>query len=303
MNELKAAGIVDPSLIQSYLECKKLNAQHGKTYYLATLLLPKAKRPHVHALYGFARYADEIVDDLSSKLSNSEKAEVLRGWSKQALADIARGESEEKIGRALVHTVNTFNIPLSYFEAFLHSMEMDLTVKTYASFQDLMTYVYGSASVIGLQMVPVLGLASGADRADTDKAAQDLGTAFQLANFIRDVGEDLDRGRIYLPLDELQSFGVDKEMLKARVLTPQIREALRFNINRVRTLQKSGDAGIKYLSPESRACMEAASELYCGIVDEVEAIGYDVFNTRAKTSLGRRLKVALPAYYRAIRAR
>ena len=94
-----------------------------------------------------------------------------------------------------------------------------------------------------------------------------------------------------------------KEMLKARVLTPQIREALRFNINRVRTLQKSGDAGIKYLSPESRACMEAASELYCGIVDEVEAIGYDVFNTRAKTSLGRRLKVALPAYYRAIRAR
>ena len=99
-------------------------------------------------------------------------------------------------------------------------MEMDLTVKTYSSYQDLMTYVYGSASVIGLQMVPVLGLASGADRADTDKAAQDLGTAFQLANFIRDVGEDLDRGRIYLPLDELQSFGVDKEMLKARVLTP-----------------------------------------------------------------------------------
>jgi phytoene synthase len=152
-------------------------------------------------------------------------------------------------------------------------------------------------------MVPVLGLASGAIREDADKAAQDLGTAFQLANFIRDVGEDLDRGRIYLPLDELQSFGVDKEMLKARVLTPQIREALRFNINRVRTLQKSGDAGIKYLSPESRACMEAASELYCGIVDEVEAIGYDVFSTRAKTSLGRRLKVALPAYYRAIRAR
>ena len=182
-------------------------------------------------------------------------------------------------------------------------MEMDLTVKNYETFNDLMKYVYGSACVIGLQMVPVLGLAEGSTKDDADQAAQDLGTAFQLANFIRDVGEDLDRGRIYLPMDELHSFGVNKEMLKARVLTPQIREALRFNIDRVRTLQKSANKGIRHLSPESRPCIEAASELYCGIVDEVEAIGYDVFNIRAKTSLGRRARVALWAYVRALRAR
>ncbi len=302
MDELKAAGIKDPALIQSYLACKKLNAEHGKTYYLATLLLPKEKRPYVHALYGFARYADEIVDDLSSKLSGEEKSRVLQGWGSQALADIAKGKSEEKIGRALVDTVKKFDISIKYFEAFLNSMTMDLTIKTYATYEDLMKYVFGSASVIGLQMVPVLGLAKGADRAEADFAAETLGTAFQLANFIRDVGEDLDRGRIYLPLDELASFGVDKEMLKAKRLTPEIREALQFNISRVRALQNQANAGIRHLAPKSRPCIEAASELYCGIVDEVEAIGYDVFNVRAKTSLGRRLRVAFPAYIRAKRA-
>lgn len=300
---MRLARITDPALIESYLACKRLNAQHGKTYYLATLLLPAAKRPHVHALYGFARYADEIVDDLSSKLTGAEKAAVLQGWGAQALSDIAKGESQEKIGRALVHTVKTFSIPLSYFESFLTSMEMDLTIKKYATYNDLMKYVYGSASVIGLQMVPVLGLAKGAELGAANEAAEYLGTAFQLANFIRDVGEDLDRGRIYLPMDELTSFGVTMEMLKQRILTTQIKEALRFNIDRVRKLQAKANYGIKYLSPESRPCIEAASELYCGIVDEVEAIGYEIFSIRAKTSMARRLKVALPAYVRALKAR
>ena len=156
MDELTAAGITDSALRDSYKECKRLNSLHGKTYYLATLLLPKAKRPHVHALYGFARYADEIVDDLSSTLSPTEKSDVLRRWSDQLLQDIANGRSHDHIGRALVDTVQRFNIPISYFEAFLHSMAMDLTVTSYERYEDLMEYVYGSAAVIGLQMVHLL---------------------------------------------------------------------------------------------------------------------------------------------------
>jgi phytoene synthase len=299
MDELTAAGILDPQLRASYEECKRLNSLHGKTYYLATLLLPPAKRPHVHALYGFARYADEIVDDLSSTLSEEEKAAELERWGKGVLTDIKTGTSKDHIGRALVDTVQRFAIPIEYFEAFLNSMTMDLTVSQYQTFEDLMEYVYGSASVIGLQMVPILG----GDIAAANNCAQKLGTAFQLANFIRDVSEDLDRGRVYLPIQELQNHGVTSEMLEAKVLTPQIKSALKEQIERVRRLQREATPGIAYLAPESRACIEAASELYCGIVDEVEKIDYEIFKIRAKTSTWRRIKVALPAYLRARRAR
>jgi phytoene synthase len=302
MDELTAAGITQPALRASYAECKRLNSLHGKTYYLATLLLPKAKRPHVHALYGFARYADEIVDDLSSTLSNQEKADYLRRWSDQMLQDISNGRSSDHVGAALVDTVQKFQIPISYFEAFLHSMAMDLTVTEYRSFDDLMEYVYGSAAVIGLQMVHVLGTLEG-KKSEALPLAEHLGVAFQLANFIRDVGEDLERGRIYLPLQELQSLGVSRSMLEQRKLTPQIIEALKFQIKRVRELQAKADAGIALLLPEARPCIEAASELYCGIVDEVEKIDYDIFNNRAKTSTLRRAKVALPAWFKAIQAR
>jgi len=302
MDELTQAGIIDPALRASYTECKRLNSLHGKTYYLATLLLPPAKRPFVHALYGFARYADEIVDDLASPLSDQEKADALEKWGQGVLVDIKSGTSSDHIGRALVDTINRFNIPISYFQAFLHSMTMDLTVSEYQTYEDLMEYVYGSASVIGLQMVPILGM-TGVDNEGALACAQKLGTAFQLANFIRDVGEDLERGRVYLPIEELRAHGVSSEMLEERVVTPQIKAALKEQIARVRDLQRQATPGIELLAPESRACIEAASELYCGIVDEVEKIDYEIFDKRAKTSTWRRIKVAAPAYVRARKAR
>ena len=297
--ELDAAGISKSELRASYSECKRLNSLHGKTYYLATLLLPPAKRPFVHALYGFARYADEIVDDLASTLTPDEKKEALQKWSAGILNDLAQGVSHDHIGAALVDTVQRFSIPLEHFHAFLHSMAMDISVTRYQNYAALTEYVYGSAAVIGLEMVPILGPLS----VDAYPAAEKLGIAFQLANFIRDVGEDLDRGRIYLPLDELHSFNVTEEMLLNRRLTPQIKAALKFNIERVRKLQREANPGIQYLAPESRACIEAASELYCGIVDEVEKIDYQIFDKRAKTSTLRRLSVAIPAFARALAAR
>lgn len=275
-------------LEQSYEECKRLNALHGRTYYLATLLLPAAKRPPVHALYGFARYADEIVDDLASTLTPDEKAVALRTWGDSVLADLRAGSSDDLIGRALVDTVRKYSIPLEYFDAFMVSMEMDLTVTRYQTYDDLMTYVYGSAVVIGLEMLPILGYSD--PRAI--EAATALGTAFQLANFIRDIGEDIDRGRIYMPLDDLARFGVSEEMLLKRQLTPEIVEAIKYQIARVRDLQAKAEAGIQYLDPISRPCIRAASELYCGIVDEIEANGYDIFNKRATTSTWRRARVA-----------
>jgi phytoene synthase len=274
--ELDAAGIHDPYLRESYDLCRELNAAHGKTYYLATLLLPPKKRPYVHALYGFARYADEIVDDLASTLTEQEKADWLRDWGEAFLEDVHRGWSDDPVGRAVVDTVLTWDIPLEYFRSFLHSMTMDLTVTEYRTYDDLYEYVYGSAAVIGLQMVPILEPTS----PEAYDRATELGVAFQLANFIRDVGEDLDRGRVYLPLDELEMFDVTRADLEQRVLTPRIKEALVFQIQRVRDLEERSRPGVAMLDPTSRDCIEAA-----------------------KVSMAKRLAVAGPAWFRARRAR
>lgn len=297
--DLDAAGIRDPLMRASYERCRQLNAAHGKTYYLATLLLPPAKRPYVHALYGFARYADEIVDDLASTLTEEQKADWLGEWGDRFLQDLERGSSADEVCMAVVDTVQTWQIPTEHFTAFLHSMRMDLTVTQYQTYEDLHEYVYGSAAVIGLQMVPIL-------EPTTPQAydrAMDLGIAFQLANFIRDVAEDLDRGRVYLPLQELAAYGVSRADLERRVATPEVKEALRFQVARVRQLQERSRDGVQMLHPSSQPCIEAASTLYCGIADQVEAIDYEIFRERAKVPTSRRLAVALPAWRRARRAR
>jgi phytoene synthase len=263
------------------------------------LLLPPQKRPYVHALYGFARYADEIVDDLASTLTEQEKADQLGRWGDDFLSDVKNGASDDPICRAVVDTVLRWDIPIEHFEAFLHSMRMDLTVTEYRTYEDLYEYVYGSAAVIGLQMVPILE-----PRADEAYVrAKDLGVAFQLANFIRDVGEDLLRGRVYLPLDELEMFGVSRADLERRVVDERLRNALRFQIARVRRLEEESRPGIALLDPASQPCIDAARVLYCGIVDEVERIDYQVFDHRATVPIRRRLAVAGPAWVRAVAAR
>ena len=297
--ELIASGVTDLEMQESYERCRKLNSQHGKTYYLATLLLPPGKRPYVHALYGFARYADEIVDDLSSTLTNQEKSDWLGNWGNEFLRDLKRGKSDDLICKAVVDTVNRWEIPTELFEAFLHSMRMDLTVRQYQTFKDLYEYVYGSAAVIGLQMVPILEPTSQI----AYERAQDLGIAFQLANFVRDVSEDLNRGRIYLPMDELAKFGVDRTYLEKRIADKNVKDALKFQIKRVKELEEKSRSGIDFLHPSSRPCIEAARILYCGIVDAVEAIDYEVFQKRAKVSIAKRLKVALPALVQGVSAR
>jgi 15-cis-phytoene synthase len=299
--ELDAAGITDPDLRASYERCRQLNAAHGKTYYLATLLLPPAKRPYVHALYGFARYADEIVDDLASTLTDAEKADWLVGWGADFLADVKTGGSEHPISKAVVDTVRRWDIPLSYFEDFLASMRMDLTVTDYPTYADLMTYVWGSAAVIGLQMVPVLEPV--VPREVAEPYAADLGVAFQLSNFIRDLGEDLRRGRVYLPAEDLALFGVDRDRLARGVVDGPIRRLLAFEVARTRELYRAAEPGVRLLHPTSRDCIRTALALYGGILDEVEKADYQVLDRRVSVGPARRARVALPGLARAYNAR
>jgi phytoene synthase len=293
-NELVAAGITDPRLAAAYERCRRLNAAHGRTYYLATLLLPPWKRPYVHALYGFARHADEFVDDLAAPDPGG-----LVAWGDRFLADLARGDSDDPVGLAAVHTARTWGIPAEHFEAFLASMRMDITVTGYQSYADLERYMYGSAAVIGLQMVPVLEPLD--DRAAIH--ARILGEAFQMSNFIRDVGEDLRRGRVYLPQEDLDRFGVTRADLSPGPTPPHVVDLLRFEVARTRELYRLAAPGIDLLHPTSRDCIRTALTLYAGILDAVERAGYQVLDRRVAVPLPRRLRVAVPALVSARRAR
>ncbi len=300
--ELNAAGVRDPALRASYEHCRRLNAAHGKTYYLSTLLLPRGKRPYVHALYGFARYADEIVDDLASSLSGHEKAEWLQSWGSQVLADVAAGHSAHPVTMALVDAVRRWDISTDHIEAFLASMRMDLTVTEYKTYDDLMGYMYGSAAVIGLEMMPILGH-PGVPAEVVEPYAIDLGIAFQMSNFIRDIGEDLRRGRIYLPQEDLESFGVDREHLQRGVVDGPIRRLLAFEIARTREVYRNAAPGIRLLDPTSQDCIRTAFALYGAILDEVERADYRVLDGRVSVASARRVAVAGPALVRAVRLR
>ena len=291
---LDAAGITDPALRRSYEACRRLNAKHGKTYYAATQLLAADRRPAVHALYGFARYADEIVDDLASTLSEAQKADALRDWGGAFLRQLAlpaadRAPSTDPITPAVLDAIDTWEIPHQHFVDFLASMEMDLTIASYATYDDLLGYMWGSAAVIGLQMLPVLGTTVPIEVAAP--YAVDLGVAFQLTNFLRDISEDLRRGRVYLPADSLALFGVDEQHLRRGVVDGPIRRLLKFEIARARELYDSAHPGLRLVEPRSRRCLLAAWTLYQGILDEIERADYQVFDRRVSVGLRRRLGV------------
>ncbi|WP_083502432.1 DUF5914 domain-containing protein [Sphaerimonospora mesophila] len=294
--ELDAAGIADPDLRAAYERCRRINARHGKTYFLATRLLPIERRPAVHALYGFARWADDIVDDLGSEAGVEERAAALRALREDLHAALrGDGHHGKPVVAALADTAHRYAIDTTHFDDFLDSMLADLEVTDYPTYADLCRYMHGSAAVIGLQMLPVLGTVTPPEEAAPHAAA--LGMAFQLTNFLRDVGEDLDRGRVYLPADLLTAHGVDRELLVWSRRTgghdARITRALRAAADLTRGVYRQAAPGIAMLDPLSRPCIRTAFILYRDILRAVEAGGYAVVHTRAVVPRTRRAAVAL----------
>jgi phytoene synthase len=296
------------ALAAAYGHCRQVHRRHGRSYYLATRLLPAWKRRHVHALYGFTRYADDIVDGTGA-FPVTERARRLEAWSTAFLGglDTAPVDGDARLLAAVRHTVRVFDLDLGDFRTFLDSMAMDLTVTSYQTYPDLLGYMAGSAAAIGTMMLPILqagpdGPTVGRERAK--RPARELGLAFQLTNFIRDVGEDLDRGRLYLPLADLDRFGVDRaDLLAARLAGrsgPAVRALIRFEVTRARGHYAAASAGIGMLRPSSRPCIAAAFRIYGGILDEVEQQGYDVFARRAVVPAGRRLRLLAGALLRPV---
>ncbi|PZF85686.1 phytoene/squalene synthase family protein [Micromonospora deserti] len=283
---------MDRDLTAAYDRCRDLHRRHGRTYYLATRLLPAWKRRHVHALYGFTRYADEIVDR-TEELPPAERAARLDDWAGRFVAGLHGEPVDDPLLPAVLHTIAVFDLDRDDFASFLKSMAMDLTVTSYRSYHHLLDYMQGSAAVIGTMMLPILG---SSDPAAAREPARQLGFAFQLTNFIRDVAEDLDRGRTYLPDEDLARFGVTREELvearAARCATERIRELIAYEVGRARAHYAAAAPGIPLLEPASQGCMRTAYALYGGILDEVAGQDYDVFVRRAVVPQRRRLVVA-----------
>ncbi|KIR64574.1 MULTISPECIES: phytoene/squalene synthase family protein [Micromonospora] len=283
---------MDVDLTAAYDRCRELHRRHGRTYYLATRLLPAWKRRHVHALYGFTRYADEIVDR-TEDLPPAERAARLDDWSARFLAGLGGAQVDDPLLPAVLHTIAVFDLDRADFASFLRSMAMDLTVTAYPTYDDLLDYMEGSAAVIGTMMLPILG---SSDPAAAREPARQLGLAFQLTNFIRDVAEDLARGRTYLPDEDLAKFDVTRDDLFAAAArgraTPRIRDLIEYEVSRAQTHYEAAAPGVTLLAPASQACMRTAYALYGGILDEVAAQDYDVFTRRALVPRRRRMAVA-----------
>ena len=272
------------TLDESYERCRALNKRYGTTYYWSTFVLPRVKRHHVWALYAFCRHADDIVDDLGP-VTTEVREKALHDFGDRFFAALDDGASEDPVLKAVVHTVRAFDIDPECFHRFLHSMAMDLTVTSYETWPDLLGYMDGSAAVIGEMMLPILEPLS--PRALVP--AEDLGNAFQLTNFLRDVAEDLDRGRIYVPQEDLDRFGADP---RRRTVDGPWRDLMRFEIDRCRALYRSADRGLELLPPSSARCIGAARTLYSEILDRIEAADYDVFTSRASVPTWRKASLA-----------
>ena len=306
-SELDAAGVDDPSLRDAYRQCRAINARAGKTFFLATRLLAPSQRPAVHALYGFARRADDILDDFDGPGDVEVRAGQLQQLSTRLFYALVEGQpcGDDPTLTAVVHTARKYEIGWDLFDDFLASMRMDLTVTDYPDRVALERYMYGSAEVIGLQMLPILGTIG--PREDAAPHAAALGTAFQLTNFIRDVDEDLRRGRVYLPADELAVHGVDRDVLAwcqtNRRTDSRVRRALVEQHAIARGVYEQARPGIEILLPASRPCVAAALTLYSEILQRIEEIDFEIFSERASVGKPRRLAVAAKYIARAWGAR
>ena len=276
--------MVDAKLVEGYRECARLTWRYGTTYFWGAVLLPRRQRKHVYAVYALCRLADDIID-LPDTTDSAVVEAQLDAFEQRFRTALLERDSEDPVLAAIVHTVISCGIEPECFERFFGAMRMDLTVTSYRTWEDLCGYMEGSAAVIGEMMLPVLEPTS----PDAKAPARSLGLAFQLTNFLRDVAEDLDRGRVYLPQDDVEHFGVD---LSQRRATAEFSALMAYEIERNRALYDFADTGIAMLPPRSARCVGTARVLYAQILERIEAADYDVFRSRARVPTWRKAVTA-----------
>ena len=256
----------------AYRYCKKITKKYAKNFYIASITLPSRERLGIYASYAFCRVCDDIADE---EFSVQQKKEMF-AHTKQLLRESKTSQVTDPVFTALRDTSSYFCIPDKYFEEIIEGVEMDLNHVRYQNFDELRNYCYKVASVVGLIAIKIFGYKN----LKAENYAIDLGVAMQLTNIIRDVKEDLQKNRIYLPLDEITRFGYTTQELKNQVLNESFQNLMQFQVSRARKYFDSGLQLIPLISPRSRICLELLWNIYSAILDRIEKSGYNVFQEK-----------------------
>lgn len=283
---------------KAYEICRQITAEYAKTFYLGTLLMPHEKSKAIWAIYAWCRLTDELVDGAKAKYTTKE---TLAAWEEQ-LESIFAGYPIDDTDVALVDTIQRYPMGIQPFRDMIAGQRMDLIQNRYQTFDELKLYCYRVAGTVGLMSNAVLGIGLDSNGVPWEKdkpiyvpteEAIALGMAMQLTNILRDVGEDIRRDRIYLPLEDLHAFNYTEQDLIAGVIDDRWKAIMKFQIKRAREYYKQAENGIRYLIRDSRLPVWASLMLYQGILKEIEANNYDVFNQRAFVSKPKK-SLALP---------
>ena len=286
------------SVETAYESCRQVTADFAKSFYLSTMLMSTPKRRAIWAIYVWCRRTDELVD--GDDAGNTTNA-TLDDWGDR-LEDLFRGKPYDDFDVALVDTIEHYDLDIQPFREMIEGQRMDLYRNRYETYEELELYCYRVAGTVGLMSTTIMGIDESSLNAPwnryrppylPEKEAVALGVANQLTNILRDVGEDRQRGRIYLPLEDLDRFNYTEKDLMNGVVDDRWRALMKFQIDRARQVFVEADRGISYLNEDARWPVWAASMTYSWILGAIERNGYDVFNKRAYVSTRRKL-AALP---------
>ena len=264
----------DATLHKAYKQAEKITSRHSKSFYVASGLLPEAKRTAVRALYAFCRTVDDIVDESAE----DERDSQLDYW--RGMVESASFADHDLVAAAWADTLSRYHIPRHYALQLIDGVARDLSQSRYQTFEELATYCYGVASTVGLMSMYIVGFHSN----DAVPYAIKLGVALQMTNILRDVGEDYHNGRLYLPREELAFYAIPESDIAEGCITENWRQFMKFQIERTRQLYAESWPGVKMLEREGQLAIGAASVFYQGILDEIEKCDYNVFDRRASLS-------------------
>ena len=265
----------------AYDHCQRIAKEHAKNFYYAFRTLPPRKRRAIYAAYAFCRHCDDVADE---EMPLDEKRRLF-AETRGRLAESLDGRSDDPVFAALAGATREFDIPAEYLEEIIQGVEMDLTWTRFQNFEELRNYCYRVASVVGLLCIEVFEYTD----PNAKEHAIDLGLAMQLTNIMRDVKEDAERGHIYIPLDEIASFGYSEQQLMDGVVNDEFRNLMAFQAERAGRYFESGRRLLPLLAAESRACPAVLHGVYSALLNRIVASRYDVFQRRIGLSKAEKL--------------
>ncbi len=283
----------EEKLQESYRHCEYVAKTQARNFYFSFVTLPPDKKAAMCAIYAFMRYSDDVSDEAAI---NTSKAEEMQAWRK-ALTNALNGEYADNLILPAFHdTVMKYKIPESYFHELIDGTEMDLTINRYATWEELRVYCYRVACLVGFVCIHVWGFDPAEGKALEYSEA--CGLAFQLTNILRDIKEDHERNRIYLPADEMQQFKVSEDMLGASQVTTELRELIKYEVHRAELLYEDAWKLMPLLHKDGQSTLRIMIEIYYGILSEIKRSDYEILNKRASVPTVKKLGLVAKAWVR-----